>query len=422
MSDYGWPDVTYEAVNESLCYHSRKHLEACNNFDARNFDAIDRVVRALERMYSSTKVVGSGVPEDWAKFIRENVDWDATPGWPWRKNFPTNRDLFGFDGVTVLVERVEMVRVAVLDRLNALLDGPASDPIYLFIKREAHKKKKIDNKSWRLISGVGLTDCLVDRILYGDWLDRMVENWLEIPSKAGWAPQKGGFIWMAKAFGNNVPVSIDKSAWDWTVQEWHVDVMEKLVPRMIFGRDENWDAMFHNRMTALFRSGNPVFKMACGCEFTQKVDGIQKSGCLGTIGFNSIWQVAIHLAAGGGEHDLIFSLGDDTVQEEPNEAYYENLVGLGALVKEVDKGWPIKFGGHVITNGLCVPSYRGKHMFALKYLEPDVGFETLESYRHLYAMDDDVLPLLDDIVLSIFGPKDVMSDEYLKEWYLSFDD
>jgi len=421
--DFRWPDTDIAAIDDSLCYHSRKQQSSIERLDIESLKSTNFIVDQLELAYQKTKIEYRGWPQDYAKFIRDSVDWNASPGWPWKRNYPTNRDLFLFDGVQCDPLRVAMVEMAVRQRWLDLITGPKSDPIYCFVKPEPHKISKVQKKSWRLISGVGLTDTLVDRILYGDWLDAMIKNWAEIPSKAGWTPSGGGFLWMAKTFRGRKPVSIDKSAWDWTVNYWHVSIIERLVPRMIVGRDSEWDYVFSNRIQSMFMAGNPVFKMQCGCEFTQLVTGIMKSGCLGTIAFNSIWQYASHLAVGAPPHSLLYSLGDDTVQEEMNNMqYYVEMLGkTGAEIKEIDAGYPIKFGGHTFDLGGCVPSYRNKHLFSMKYLEDNVMLETLVSYQHLYALDPNMLRFIQTVMVRYFGPTSILSQDYLKNWYLALE-
>lgn len=423
MDNYVWPDCSYSAVDMSLCYHSRQYLKSLKLFDDRLYMKIPYVVNTLERMYAATKVRWGGMPTDWNSFICHNIDWTSTPGWPWKKQFPTNKDLFEFDGIRCSDERVEMVKMAVLNRWTNLLHFPLADPIYTFIKQEPHKRTKADKRAWRLISGVGLTDSLIDRILYGEWLDNLIDKWDEIPSKAGWAPYKNGFRWLTRAFRNKQPVSIDKSSWDWTVNDWHVKVLVSLIPRMLFDIDEVWRDVFGSRMQALFGSGFPEFKFGCECTFTQQVDGIMKSGCLGTIGFNSILQVADHLAADGSEEDLIFSMGDDTVQEMPYdlEGYISKLRKTGAVIKEVDVGWPIAFAGTHMSEDSSIPAYKSKHMFALLHLDDRYGKETLESYRHQYALDPKVSIFLEKLALDLYGPSNLMSREYLRDWYMAID-
>lgn len=414
-----WPQTDAKAVDNSICYHACKFVEARSELVDL---PVTSIVQKLERIYAETKVIWDGWPKDFERFVREAVDWDASPGWPWRKAYPTNRDLFLFDGVRCDKSRVDMVEESVKRRWSGLLENPESDPIYCFVKQEPHKISKADKKAWRLISGVGLTDTLVDRILYGKWLQSMIDFWPQIPSKAGWSPQQGGFRWMAKSFRGKIPVSIDKSAWDWTVNRWHIDIIEQLVPRMLFRIDDDWKRVFKHRIYSMYYTGFPLFKLACGCCYRQLVTGIQKSGCLGTIAFNSIWQIAAHLASGGLETDLIYSLGDDTVQElNYGEDYLVRLRRTGALIKEVDIGTPIKFGGHVFDLDTCVPAYRAKHMYNLYYLDDRFAKETLDSYRHLYALDERVSHYLEELVLKLVGCQGVMSREYLREWYMALE-
>lgn len=377
----------------------------------------------LERLYSCTKVVYTGWPTEFERFVKQSVDWNASPGWPWKEHYPTNRELFKFDGLRCDSMRLAMVEQAVRRRWNQLRENPVADPINVFVKPEPHKRSKVDKKAWRLISGVGLTDTLVDRILYGNWLDKLIDNWIRIPSKAGWTPSGGGYKWMAQTFRDRIPVSIDKSSWDWTVNEWHVSIILNFIPRMVVKVDEDWNAVYQNRMAALFGAGYPILKFPCKCEFVQLVDGIQKSGCLGTIGFNSIWQTASHIAIGGNPDDVFYSLGDDTAQEKPADLvkYVETLKKTGALVKEVEVGFPIKFGGHDFDDRTCNPSYVDKHMFNLLYLEDKVGLETLTSYQFLYALHDEGRQLIQDITLKLYGPEHILSYPYLYNWYHGYE-
>ncbi len=420
MAAYSWPETDSVAVDESLCYHARQFCKANEKYQP---DKLKPVLMTLEETYAPTKVIWSGWPKDFRKFVLDTVEWQSSPGWPWKSHYPTNKDLFLFDGVNVDPVRVAMVEDAVKRRWNELLEGPKADPIFLFVKPEPHKQSKVSKRSWRLISGVGLTDTLIDRILYGSWLDKCIEKWQEIPSKAGWAPQRGGYGWMSRCFRGKQPMCIDKSAWDWTVQEWHVELIEKLVPRMHFGITDDWRTVFANRMGALYRAGNPVLKTACGCEFVQLVTGIQKSGTLGTIGFNCIWQFADHLAVGGAADDVFFALGDDTAQEVVGnvEQYLRDLEATGSLIKEVDFGFPLKFGGHEMSEGGCKPAYRQKHAYELRHLDKKNAFQTLESYRHLYALDDEFSRWLEQTCLNMFGPENLLSREYLRDWYIALE-
>jgi len=420
-AEYVWPETDAQAVDESLCYHARMNQQAREQVDDAFVDAnMEKLLHRMEGIFSPSKVVMKGWPENFEKFIIDSVDWNASPGWPWRQWAPTNRDLFGFDGIRCDPVKLMAVEQAVARRWMELEDHPESDPIFLFIKPEPHKISKRDKKSWRLISSVGLTDTLIDRILYGNWLDKMIEVVLEIPPKAGWTPQRGGYKWMSKVFRSFKPLSIDKSCWDWTVQKWHAQFLDSFIPRMVLFVNSEWEQVFHNRMKALFSAGHVHYKLSCGCVYEQLVDGIQKSGCLGTIGFNSVWQVADQLLATNFDDAIIFSLGDDTVEREPRipiPLYIQNLRRVGAIVKEYDLGFPIKFGGHEFTETTCVPAYKSKHMFNLLYLDPKFAEETMTSYQFLYGFDPTVLPFIQRLTLEVAGPSTVLSKEYLNYWY-----
>ncbi len=425
QEEYVWPETDAEAVDESLCYHARMHQQAEKQVDIDFVNTnFEKLLRRMEDLFGPSKVVMGGWPEDFEKFVIKSVDWNASPGWPWRQWAPTNRDVFGFDGLRCDPVKLKMVEQAVARRWVQLESEPEADPIYIFIKPEPHKISKKLKKSWRLISSVGLTDTLIDRILYGNWLDKMIDVCLEIPAKAGWTPQRGGYKWMSKVFRNSQPLSIDKSCWDWTVLEWHVRFLERFVPCMVLFTNSEWKTVFLNRMKALFYKGEVKYKLNCGCVFTQLVTGIQKSGCLGTIGFNSLWQAADKEVATNFEDTILFSLGDDTVEEQPKmplQHYLNNLRRTGAIVKEYDLGFPIKFGGHEFTETTCVPSYTAKHMYNLLHLDEQVAEETLTSYQFLYGFEENIRPFVQKLALEVAGPPAVLSDNYLWNWYTGID-
>jgi len=349
----------------------------------------------------------------------------ASPGWPYKRQYGTNKDLFGWDGFKAKEERLAMVVSAAESRLKQLEEEPVADPIYLFVKPEPHKLKKKKLGAWRLISGVGLIDTLVDRALYGHLLDRLTGKYRTVPSKGGWAPQRGGYRLIQRSFVN--PMAIDKSAWDWTVQEWMVEVLREVLPRLIVGVTEGWRNMLANRFVALYSLA--VFKPQCGCEFAQLVTGIQKSGCLGTLAFNSIWQYACHvLALSRGklaDPGAFFCLGDDTIQESfsnpmATERYMAELAHTGCVVKEADFGWPTTFAGHKIAREdvacTCEPAYTSKHLYGLRFLNEETRKETLISYQQLYALKPDFLELVQKILVRE-DVSLVTSRERLEWWY-----
>jgi len=396
-------------LTRSFAYHTAKQAEATRNCEEPTRLELEQILNDAEDAYAPAKVQWRS-PDDWVDAltvfnISRYVDMRSSPGWPWKTFHTTNAEVFGWNGVQAQEAKLRMVKVAVMSRLNELKSGEArADPIYLFIKPEMHKRKKKENGAWRLISGVGLTDTLVDRALYGSLLDSTIEQYRRVPSKGGWSPQQGGYELVQRAFV--MPLAIDKSAWDWTVQAWHVDFLEQWIQRMHYGAPEWWASLLHTRLEALY--ADAVFKPQCGCEVRQKCVGIQKSGCLGTLAFNSVWQYAVHSLArrraGLVDPGAFYALGDDTLQEccgwssEQVDAYLHQLAKTGCVVKESERGWPTTFGGHVIRKEAggqaCVPAYVAKHLFELRYLREEVEAETLDSYQRLYALQPDMLGLI----------------------------
>jgi len=401
---------------------------------------MEQILKVTELAFAPAKVEQRD-PESWVRSltvfnVNGVVDMTASPGYPWKsRGYTTNAEVFGWDGICANEEKFQCVVLAVLDRLSALTSGkPEADPINLFIKPEMHKIKKKRSGAWRLISGVGLTDTLVDRALYGILLDEMIRKYRRIPAKGGWAPQQGGYSLVQCAFRQ--PKAVDKSAWDWTVLAWHVEFIYRFLLRMHVGHTKEWAATLRTRLIALYEK--TVYQIQCGCQFEQDSIGIQKSGCLGTLGFNSVWQYAVHKLALLRSHvpeiGQFHGLGDDTLQEgygwtdDENARYMEELPKTGCVVKEETVGWPTSFGGHAISqraglravvgldSGVCVPSYMAKHLFELRYLKIETQIETLDSYQRLYALCPPMLRLVQHL-LSRVSLETVLSVELLQGWY-----
>lgn len=77
-----WPESDVMAVDASLCYHSRQHAAAVSHLDVESLLPVGKIVDILEMVYSETKVFCQEWPKDFEKFIRNSVDWNASPGWP----------------------------------------------------------------------------------------------------------------------------------------------------------------------------------------------------------------------------------------------------------------------------------------------------------------------------------------------------
>lgn len=315
------------------------------------------------------------------------IDWDSTPGNCSLSAFGTsNREIFGWDGFTTSPERVAIVRGTVRARFCELLEGGSeADPLNVFIKQEPIKAKKETVGAYRLISGVSLVDSLVDRILLG-WLLRInLAKILETPSMVGWSPIRGGWRYVAGLFGSKPVVCLDKSAWDWTVQEWMIRSFEQFILELPVNAPEWWKDMVKRRMQLLYRDA--IFQFKDGTQVLQKEWGIHKSGTLLTIIFNTVLQVMLHLRVRPRCNKRFIALGDDTAQETPDdlEDYVKSVESLGPKIKEVREQHWVEFAGFAYTGRTCVPAYWRKHLYNLMYAENVEA--TLQSYQVLYSHD-----------------------------------
>lgn len=309
--------------------------------------------------------------------------------------------------------------LAVKSRIDELLRGEdIADPINLFIKQEAHKVTKIQEGRYRLISGVSLVDSLVDRILWMPLTAKLEETSCRLkPALFGWTPFLGGFRRLARRFRHKTTVSIDRKAWDWTVQGHMVDLLlEALLHLGFVSNDASWwTSLAEARFRMLFEKA--VFQFPDSTKIEQKGRGIMKSGCYLTLVGNSFMQYLLHCLVC---YDLglpvgkFFAVGDDTLQELPLglagtsqlDEYVSVLSGYGPILKTPDvreKNKAFEFVGFNISRLELLPAYREKHLFNLRRLDDDVAVSALRSYQILYGFDTDMQIQLCEVQMEVYG-------------------
>lgn len=440
LNDFVWPSKGDEQVFDSLSFHAKRHADVKRRLDAPNRKEKMFVLHSLEEIFSrpiSNYWRKKVVLPTWAWFQEalKEVDRDSSPGWPWKASYRDNRE-FLYVGEEPHYENWRLLYSAFLARLLELNVGPSADDLNVFIKDELHKIQKRRDGAWRLISAVSLTDCMVDRWLFGDFFNSLYERdgWECSPNKAGWAPVKGGFKWFyerLKAENRKVYMA-DKSSWDWTMQKWVVEVVTELLVRVCARRSDKIARLIRNRLMSVFRTA--IFNVGGHTRIQQALWGIMKSGWLGTIVVNGFAQVCLDLLAklrleltGLAPPDV---LGDDTVQICPYketefgleylpETYTRYLQNAGCIVKDYNiidprKGEKVEFAGTLFNNEVAVPAYRKKHLAVLMTLK-DTKKEALDSYLRLYAFDDYMFPRLFDWTLH--AGYDAVSRDYGIDWY-----
>lgn len=316
--------------------------------------------------------------------------------------------------------RLQMLKSLCLQRYQRLLhDGLEADPLKVFVKQEPHKESKLAEGRYRLISGVSLVDTVIDRILFGPMMRRILSpaNVLRTPCAVGWAPNRGGWRYLATYYRDGF--SIDRKAWDWTVCEWLVVIWEQFLKNLHPDHPAWWAGLVTKRFTSLFYTA--VFSFPDGQLVQQASPGIMKSGCLLTLLLNSVGQSVLHILAqlrlGKDPLDnMPMAMGDDTLQRpfDYMEPYAEKLAEM-ALVKEAEytHGY-CEFAGFIINVNGYYPAYWKKHLYMLRHVDPTVIREVLTQYQMLWYLEPNMLSYIRGITWKI-NPEWVLSDIVLCE-------
>ncbi|APG75972.1 hypothetical protein 2 [Hubei sobemo-like virus 22] len=335
----------------------------------------------LETAYESYKTATWAIPDDFLSrehYLRTlaRLDLRSSPGYPYMLSAPTNRDWFRVskDG-TWDTGRVDQMWKIVQGKLA----GQGADPIRIFIKPEPHKRKKIEEGRFRIISSVSVADQIVDHMLFAECNDALINNWQFVPNKAGWTHLMGGWKMIPAASW----IAADKSAWDWTAKYWLFELVLSLRIMLCSNMSPEWMERAVRRYRELFE--HPLFITSGGQLLRQKHTGIMKSGCVNTISDNSIMQYFLHLRVClelGIEPSTLFAMGDDTLQEPVVGAEYFEYLGQFCRLKDWQRA--NEFAGFRFHGRTVEPLYKGKHAFNLLYMDPDNLSQMSDAYSLLY--------------------------------------
>ena len=326
------------------------------------------------------------------------LDPASSPGLPFMRQGSTSALAFGWEEGTGYSDLYSLY-FAVLERIDKLVEGPVMDPINLFVKHEPHKPSKVENKAWRLISGVSVVDQLVDEILHGDFLDLVIERPCGYNMTIGWSQYQEHGLRLINLLVRGDVDAADKGSWDWTVQPWHFELLEKFLVWLNDDYDDITMKVMVNHLRAL--GGPKVFK-AKGRTFETTEEGVMPSGWKLTILANSLMQIFSHYLACercGITYPTPLSQGDDTVQPAvDDELYWYELSRTGCILKERQrfscKRDGFEFCGMIFRRRSFHPVYLDKHAFHIRNIDPLVFRETIQSYQLLYLFDDERLAAL----------------------------
>lgn len=371
---YAWPKFGQQAELRSLHWHSKRR-------DGLRSDPPVGLERQaiLSQMKTMFSKASWSIPTDFMQKshyerVLGRLDWTSSPGYPYMRQSPTNGQMFGVCGGVPDPDRVDHYWQVVQEQIRMR----TSDPIRLFVKGEAHKKSKIEEGCYRLISSVSVIDQIIDHMLFADMNQALIDAQAFIPSKAGWSAYGGGWRGMPREKW----MAIDKRSWDWSVLGWLVEMTLEVRASLCLNLTQDWYELALWRYQQLFM--HPLFITSGGLLLRQLIAGIMKSGCVNTISDNSIMQVILHLRVCfemGIHPGQIFSMGDDTLQEPiaPERLReYLDLLAQFSILK--DCHMENDFAGTRFNGRHMEPLYRGKHAFNLLHLNDEFKQQIADSY------------------------------------------
>lgn len=222
-----------------------------------------------------------------------------------------------------------------------LVQNGLCDVVKVFIKGEPHSHKKISEGRFRIISSVSLVDQIVTRLTSMNQNKTEIKLWESCPSAPGMGLNDDGLrvVWeVANQFSKEgIVCETDVSGWDWSVQEWELDLDADC--RVGLMGEELHGLMHFFLRTHSYIVSHSVFAVSDGSLYEQVIPGGQLSGDYNTSSTNSRCRVIATMAArwkqgiytqfsGGG----IKAMGDDSF-EIWFEGIVEALESIGHTIK-----------------------------------------------------------------------------------------
>lgn len=249
---------------------------------------------------------------------------DASPGMPLMLIVKENRDVRG--DLAVLVVEIFVQRLfrlfycsSIIEVFSSadLLSFDLADPIKIFVKEEPHTIKKLQQGRIRVISSVSLIDQMVERFCFQflNKTEALMHRYL--PMKPGMSATDEGLAATYDYVQEHVnpPISLDVSAWDWSMQAYEF-AADYIYRRRV--SKWNWfvEHVAFSRVRCLMLG---AFVCSNKAVLFQTRPGIQKSGSLNTASTNS--HVAVMLAYRAGATGAC-AMGDDCLATgfKPEEA------------------------------------------------------------------------------------------------------
>lgn len=306
---------------------------------------------------------------DYTRFyLAYAVNGDAGPGVPLNRLASTNKQL--------ILKHSSLVEKCVLNRMRLLLtsDGKEDyspeeliklglcDPVRLFVKNEPHGVKKELSRRWRLISSVSLIDQLCERLMFSEQNRLEITQWKDLPSKPGLGlDDYEDLAAIASAIPEGKVAEADVTGWDWSVQEWELEIEAYMRSRLMqLAANEPLARAIRLRYQAVARS---VFVEPSGRLISQKWYGVQLSGCYNTSSTNSRLRVLVAHLVGA---KWAMAMGDDCVETFVENAFEKyRLLGHPLKMYRLASSRDFEFCSHRFRGNKCFPVNPDKSLFRL---------------------------------------------------------
>jgi hypothetical protein len=247
-------------------------------------------------------------------------DMSKTPGAVYmREGLTSNQQVLDKLGKAGLIDEVRK-RLQSYEACTPEQARYAAAPLRAFRKYEGHNPKKVATNRWRLIYGVDFIDLIVDRMLWTEYTAKANNNFINTPSKIGYAMLKGGankLIKRAQKVSDKWD-SFDAAFFDMTVPGWGNDATHALRKRKCLNATPKWTKIADNRQISL-NYGTIAFSN--GTVIKKLIAGLRVSGGLLTLDENSQFVTMLRVLyeidnKATLRADQMIAMGDDSVQAD----------------------------------------------------------------------------------------------------------
>lgn len=368
-----------------MCLHANNYFRQSASKHGPSELTKQRILYEMEKAYAPVRW---NLPDDYlSKEAYEDalkrLDMTSSPGLPYLREAPTNKEWLGWNGVSCDPYKVERLWYDV----QLVIERKFETILRVFIKQEPHKNSKIAEKRWRLIMAASLPVQIVWHMLFDYLNDAEIQNAYFIPSQQGVILVGGGWKQYTNQWeGKGLDWGLDKSAWDWTAPHWCIELDLEFRRRMGSGRFmAEWSGLARHLYSQMFE--DPKLVLSDGTVWQQQTPGVMKSGCVNTISINSHCQVIMHLLycleKDVSIYPICVACGDDTLQHPKHCDDIEFYRKYGVIVKSASESR--EFVGHEFTRNGPHPLYMAKHMKKVRYVSEENLAQYFDSMARMYV-------------------------------------